>query len=93
MTKQYRRPVMASIHEPADGLHAVGIMDEQIMRKCDDACLTPVRVLNPAEIRALRVREGASQAGFARYVNVTTTQAADPARPTPGAPALKTAPR
>jgi len=35
-------------------------------------CLTPVRLLKPREIRALRLREGASQAVFARYLKVTT---------------------
>jgi putative transcriptional regulator len=72
MTKQYRSPVMASIHETAEGLHAAGVMDKQTMRKFDEACLTPVRPLSPEEIRALREREGASQAVFARYLNVTT---------------------
>jgi putative transcriptional regulator len=72
MTKQYRSPVMASIHETAEGLHAAGVMDKQTIRKFDDACLTPVRQLSPGEIRALREREGASQAVFARYLNVTT---------------------
>jgi putative transcriptional regulator len=73
MTKQYRSPVMASIHETAEGLHAAGVMDKQTMRKFDDACLTPVRSLTPEEIRSLREREGASQAVFARYLNVTTS--------------------
>ncbi len=72
MTKQYSSPVMASIHETAEGLHAAGIMDKQTMRKFDEACLTPVRPLAPEEIRSLREREGASQAVFARYLNVTT---------------------
>ena len=72
MTKQYRSPVMASIHETAEGLHAAGVMDKQTMRKFDEACLTPVRPLTPEEIRSLREREGASQAVFARYLNVTT---------------------
>ncbi len=72
MTKQYRSPVMASIHETAEGLHAAGVMDKQTMRKFDDACLTPVRPLKPEEIRTLREREGASQAVFARYLSVTT---------------------
>ena len=72
MAKQYRSPVMASIHETAEGLHAAGVMDKQTMRKFDEACLTPVRPLAPEEIRALREREGASQAVFARYLNVTT---------------------
>jgi putative transcriptional regulator len=72
MTKQYRSSVMASIHETAEGLHTAGVMDKQTMRKFDEACLTPVRPLTPDEIRALREREGASQAVFARYLNVTT---------------------
>ncbi len=72
MTKQYRSPVMASIHETAEGLHAAGVMDKQTMRQFDEACLTPVRTLTPEEIRDLREREGASQAVFARYLNVTT---------------------
>jgi putative transcriptional regulator len=72
MTKQYRSDVMASIHETAEGLHAAGVMDKQTMRKFDEACLTPVRPLAAQEIRALREREGASQAVFARYLNVTT---------------------
>lgn len=56
----YRSPVMASIHETAEGLHAAGVMDKQAIRKFDDACLTPVRPLSAEEIRALREREGAS---------------------------------
>jgi len=63
---------MASIHETAEGLHAAGVMDKRTMREFDDLCLTPVRLLKPRQIRALRLREGASQAVFARYLNVTT---------------------
>src|SRR5271154_1381596 len=72
MAKQYRSSMMASIHETAEGLRAAGVMDKQTMRKVDDECLTPVRSLAPEEIRNLREREGASQAVFARYLNVTT---------------------
>jgi putative transcriptional regulator len=72
MRKQYRSPLMASIHETAEGLHASGIMEKRTMREFDDLCLTPVRPFEPGEIRALRLREGASQAVFARYLNVTT---------------------
>ena len=63
---------MASIHETAEGLHAAGVMDKRTMREFDDLCLTAVPSLKPKEIRALRLREGASQAVFARYLNVTT---------------------
>jgi len=72
MRKQYRGPLMASIHETAEGLDAAGVMDKRTMREFDDLCLTPVRPLRPKEIRALRLREGASQAVFARYLNVTS---------------------
>jgi putative transcriptional regulator len=72
MKKQYRSPLMASIHETAEGLHAAGVMDKRTIREFDDLCLTPVRPLKPEEIRALRLRECASQAVFARYLNVTT---------------------
>ena len=72
MAKQYRSPLMASIHETADGLHTAGLLDKLTMRKFDEACLTPVRPLTAEEIRGLREREGASQAVFARYLNVST---------------------
>lgn len=70
--KQYRSSLMASIHETAEGLHSDGLMDKRTMREFDELCLTPVQPLAPDEIRALRLREGASQAVFARYLNVTT---------------------
>jgi len=70
MRKQYRSSLMASIHEAAEGLHAAGVMDKRTMREFDDMCLTPIRPLRPKEIRALRLREGTSQAVFARYLYV-----------------------
>jgi len=39
------------------------------MREFDATCLAPVRPMPAADIRALRMREGASQAVFARYLN------------------------
>ena len=72
MSKQYRSKVMASVHETAEGLTGAGVMNKQTMRAFDELCLTPVPPLTAAEIRALREREGASQAVFARYLNVTT---------------------
>jgi putative transcriptional regulator len=64
---------MAAIHETAEGLHSIGLIDKKTMRKFDEACLTQVKPLAAAEIRALREKEGASQAVFARYLNVTTS--------------------
>jgi len=72
MKKQYRSRLMASVHETAEGLHEAGVMDKRTLRKFDELCLTPVKPLLPEEIRALRQRERASQAVFARHLNVTT---------------------
>ncbi len=63
---------MASIHETAEGLRRAGVMDKRTMHEFDEMCLTRVRPLKPKEIRALRLRERASQALFARHLNVTT---------------------
>lgn len=71
-TKQYRSKLMASVHETVEGLHAAGLMEKRTMREFDELCLTPIQHLRPQEIRALRLREGASQAVFARHLNVTT---------------------
>ena len=72
MTKQYRSEALASVHEAALGLAEAGLMSKRTMRKFDEMCLTPVREMTPEDIRALRLREHASQAVFARYLNVTT---------------------
>lgn len=52
--KNYRSPLMASVHETAEALHAAGAIGKQAMREFDDLCLTPVRPLKPKKIRALR---------------------------------------
>ena len=72
MTKQYKSEALAAAHEAAEGLAEVGLMSKQTMRKFDEMCLTPVKDMTPGDIRALRLREQASQAVFARYLNVTT---------------------
>jgi putative transcriptional regulator len=72
MGKQYRGDALAAVHETAQGLHEAGIMDKQTMKAFDEMCLTKVTELSPDEIRSLRLREKASQAVFARHLNVTT---------------------
>lgn len=72
MGKQYRSKALATIHETALGLHEAGVMDKRTMKAFDEMCLTPVKTLSPDQIRAIRLREKASQAVFARYLNVTT---------------------
>ena len=54
-------------------------------------CLTPVHILSPDEIKALRVREHISQPVFARYLNVSKNLVSDWERGVkkPGGPALR----
>ncbi len=73
MAKRYRSDALAAIHETAQGLHEAGLLKKQSMKDFDEMCLTPVEELSPAEIRSIRLRERASQAVFARYLNVTTS--------------------
>jgi len=72
MARQYRSKATAAIHETAADLHEAGLIDKRSMKTFDRLCLTPVRDLSPAEIKEIREREKASQAVFARYLNVTT---------------------
>ncbi|MCY4041050.1 MAG: DNA-binding transcriptional regulator [Gammaproteobacteria bacterium] len=71
-TKQYGSEVLASVHETAQGMTEAAVMSKRTMKSLDEMCLLPVEEMAPEDIRALRLRENASQAVFARYLNVTT---------------------
>ena len=73
MTERYKSEALAAAHETALGLTEAGVMAKQTMRAFDEMCLTPVEDLTPEQIRELRLHERASQAVFARYLNVTTS--------------------
>jgi putative transcriptional regulator len=47
-TKQYRSPLMASIHETAEGISAAGLMNKLTMRKFDAMCLARKPARKPA---------------------------------------------
>jgi putative transcriptional regulator len=70
-TKVYKNEVKASIHEIANGLHAIGMIDKQTMRRFDESCLTAIHEFTADEIRELREREEVSQTVFAHYLNVS----------------------
>ncbi len=91
MAKKYRSEAFAAIHETMEGLHEVGAIVKQTMREFDEACLTPVQVLAPEEIRQIRQREQISQPVFARYLNVSKNLVSDWERGVkkPGGPALR----
>ena len=91
MPKTYNSPILAAIHETAEDLASIGLMDKKSMKEFDARCLTTVTPLSPEEICALRARENASQAVFARHLNVTTGLLSQWERgeKKPGGPALK----
>jgi len=91
MTKKYRSDAFAAIHETMEGLHEVGAINKQTMREFDEACLTPIHILSPEEIKSLRLREHISQPVFARYLNVSKNLVSDWERGVkkPGGPALR----
>ena len=72
MTKQYKSEALAAAHEAATGLTEAGVVAKRTMKVFDEMCLTPVEDMAPERIREIRMRENASQAVFARYLNVTT---------------------
>jgi putative transcriptional regulator len=91
MAKKNRSDAFAAIHETMESLHDIGAIDKQTMREFDDACLTPVHVLAPDEIKAIRDREHISQPVFARYLSVSKNLVSDWERGVkkPGGPALR----
>lgn len=72
MTKIYRSEALAAVHETAESLYKIGTIDKKTMRRFDEACLTPIHILTPEEIRHIREKERVSQSVFSHYLNVTT---------------------
>ena len=72
MVRRNKSDAIAAVHETAQGLRDAGVMAKHTMKAFDEMCLTPVEEMTPEKIRELRIRENASQAVFARYLNVTT---------------------
>ena len=91
MPKKYRSDALAAIHETMEALHELGAVDRQTMREFDETCLTPIEVMLPEQIKALRMREHISQPVFARYLNVSKNLVSDWERGVkkPGGPALR----
>jgi putative transcriptional regulator len=71
MSKQAKSPALAAVHEMIEDAFAAGTVGKRTMREFDKMCLTEVLPLSPADIKALRTRELASQTVFARVLNVT----------------------
>src|SRR5271169_5612855 len=71
MGKKYQSDALEALHETAQGLHRIGLIDTKTMRDFDASCLTSVEKLSAKEIAEVRKEAGVSQAVFAHYLNVT----------------------
>lgn len=85
------KSILNNVHEIAKGLHRAGVMDGKTMREFDVLCLPPVKNMNAAQIRRLRLKNKASQAVFAAYLNTSTStvQKWEQGRKKPDGPSLK----
>ena len=85
------RKILDTVHDTAKGLHKTGVMDAKTMREFDALCLTPVKNLSAVQIKRLRMRNKASQAVFAAYLNTSpsTVQKWEQGQKKPNGPSLK----
>ena len=70
MVKVYKSKIAAVVHEAMQDAYEAGAIDKKTMREFDESCLTEVEPMTADEVRALREREGVSQAVLARHMNV-----------------------
>jgi putative transcriptional regulator len=83
--------ILSVVHETAQGLHDAGLMDAKTMREFDALCLPPVKVYSAEQIKRIRLRNRASQAVFAAYLNTSpsTVQKWERGQKKPNGPSLK----
>jgi len=82
---------MEAVHETAEKLHDVGVMDTITMREFDALCLPEIKTYTAAQIKRIRTRNKASQKVFAIYLNtsVSTVQKWEQGQKKPNGPSLK----
>ncbi|MDJ0871372.1 MAG: DNA-binding transcriptional regulator [Gammaproteobacteria bacterium] len=83
--------ILKAVHETAKGLHKAGVMDTMTLRDFDALCLPPVKTYTPAQIKRIRLRNRASQAVFAAYLNTSpsTVQKWEQGQKKPNGPSLR----
>jgi putative transcriptional regulator len=68
-----RSKILDAMHETARDFYDVGLMDLTTMHKFDALCLPEIPKYTPAQIKGIRAKCKASQAVFARCMNVSTS--------------------
>ena len=67
------KSILEVVHKSAKDLHDAGAMDQTTMRQFDALCLPPVKEYSAVQIRRIRLRNKASQAVFAAYLNTSAS--------------------
>lgn len=63
------KSILEVIHESAQDVHDIGLLDKQTMREFDSLCLPKVAEYTSSQIKKIRLDNKASQAVFAMYLN------------------------
>ncbi len=63
--------ILKTIHDTMEGAKRAGVVDAVTMREFDALCLPPIKEYTPVEIQKIRIRNKASQAVMASYMNMT----------------------
>jgi putative transcriptional regulator len=85
------RRLRKELVEAARGLYDLGVLDGKTMRQFEALRIEEPKSFSAYEIKRLRLREKASQAVFAKYLNtsVSTVQKWEIGEKKPSGPALK----
>lgn len=68
--------ILQESHASAQRLHDAGFIDATTMREFDALCLPPVPAYTPSDVQRIRAASQASQAVFAKVLNVGTATVA-----------------
>ncbi|HXH54309.1 MAG TPA: DNA-binding transcriptional regulator [Gammaproteobacteria bacterium] len=63
--------ILSAVHETAQELHSIGLIDKRKMDKYDLFCLKKVTAYTPDKIKILRRRYHISQAVLAAIINIS----------------------
>jgi len=85
------KTILEVVHESAKDLHEADLMKGVTLREFDAMCLPPIKEFNAAQIKRIRMRNKASQAVFAEYLNISksTVQKWEQGQKKPNGPSLK----
>ena len=85
------KSILDVVHDSAKDLEEAGLVNEMTMREFDALCLPPVKKYTATQIKRIRIRNRASQAVFAAYLNTSpsTVQKWEQGTKSPNGPSLK----